>query len=308
MQQHNWQIVISLDFDSFLLAGRQLDEVQAVLRELAPRWSSKLHVWRHRQEKTPIDLSIAGSLAQAVRLAATERGPLFRDLECRYGQAPLRVFGGAELRGADTSLVLGVDIDEQVFQRLGEKWIWANRFTIQTCRPKVEGTDGPSWCASAFEALCDRLGPVWGHTEITAEYDAKNISREGGGMMAIGVDFSRCLPGVYWLNFYGRTYRDFIGRERLLSAPAYDVREVGDGVLLRLHADPTKWDSPEYQATERQVLAHVGPQFFFSRQNPDRVTVAPDFGLPILRSEQQVARPPEQPRKLQEGVWWRFKR
>jgi len=49
---------------------------------------------------------------------------------------------------------------------------------------------------------------------------------------------------------------------------------------LRLFDDPRKWASPEYKAVERRVLDHIGPQYFFSKDQPNRKTTAPDFGLP----------------------------
>jgi hypothetical protein len=85
------------------------------------------------------------------------------------------------------------------------------------------------------------------------------------------------LQGLYWLNFFGAPYVDLIGRERLLSAPAYEVKAVGDGVLLVLDSDADAWQSEEYQRREQHVIEHLGKQYFFSRHDPERKTVAPDF-------------------------------
>ena len=65
----------------------------------------------------------------------------------------------------------------------------------------------------------------------------------------------------------------------LRSAPAPIVEQVGDVVVLGIHDDPRKWNTPAYQQTERAILEHIGPQYFFSREEPDRQLVAPDFGL-----------------------------
>jgi hypothetical protein len=298
-----FRLDVTVECDGFLLAEGRLGKVQELLCEVAPRWSTGLHVWLEDAPKKRIDVSVPGALGSAVESAATERGPFFAELEQRFGAVTSsRIWGGAELHGSDKSLILVVEVDEEVFQRIGEAWLWANHLTLQVCRPRVDDVDAINWSANTFEMLCQLLSPAWGHAQITAEYDAKNISREGGGMRAVGVDISRALPGIYWLNFYGRTCRDRIGRERLLTAPAAQVREVDDGVLLMLHPDPAAWDTPEYKATEGRVLEHLGPHYFFSKEAPDRQTVPPVEGLPLLPPVQPVG----EPEKLQEGVWWRF--
>jgi hypothetical protein len=153
-----------------------------------------------------------------------------------------------------------------------------------------------------FEGLCATVSPVFGHAELTSEYDAKNLSFDGQCLMAVGIDVSRALPGIYWRNFYGRSITERISRERLLTAPATEVREVDGGILLALAEDPTTWNTPEYRLLERQVLNHIGPQFFFSRDDPDRQTVPPVEGLPDL--------PPTPPLgvivKLDQGGWARL--
>lgn len=127
---------------------------------------------------------------------------------------------------------------------------------------------------------CQELSPYHGHAEMIEEFDHKNISHEGGGTMAVGVDVSRHLPGLYWLNFFGQAYRDLIGREKLLSAPAYEVREVDDGVMLALHSDPRAWTTDEFGSRERAILEHLGPEYFFNKDDLSKPTIAPHFNLP----------------------------
>ena len=39
-----------------------------------------------------------------------------------------------------------------------------------------------------------------------------------------------CLGDIYWFNYFGKVYVDFIGRERLKSAGWERVEEIGDGL------------------------------------------------------------------------------
>ncbi len=281
-QSQIFRLDVSVKLGTFLLDEDQLDKVQQILQEYAPKWAAGLHIWRYRQKKTPIDTSIPGSLAVAVRNRATERGPLFYELERRFGTKNLpRVFGSAELRGATDSLVLIVNLDEEVFLRIGNKWLLGNSLAFQICRTKVDGIDSVTWSSRVFEALCTALSPIHAHAEMIEEYDAKNISHEGGGTIAIGTDISKALSGLYWLNFLGKPYKDLIGHERLLTAPAFEVKEIDNGILIALSNDPKLWTSAAYRDVERRVLTHLSSAYFFDRENQDRKTVAPDFHLTV---------------------------
>lgn len=97
------------------------------------------------------------------------------------------------------------------------------------------------------------------------------------GAYAIGANVNKAIPGLYWLNYFGGPYVDLIGRERLLSAPAHEVKPVGDGILIELDSSADAWQSETYVQREQAVINHLGTQYFFSRLHPDRQTTAPNF-------------------------------
>lgn len=267
----------------FLFQEGQLDEVQRVLREHAPEWSKQARMWRSRNDQKPVDLARPGALEQLIREdeARLAASPIRKVLDAEMGPRRYpRFLGSAELRGQGDALTVVVSVDEYALAPLGKEWIFGNEVSLQVRRSKVEGVDAVAWSAEMFQALCGALPSLYGDIHSSDEYDAKNMSHEGGGLEAVGVDASKHLPGLYWLNFFGKPYCDLIGRDRLLSAPAAETREVNEGVLLRLFDDPRKWASPEYKAVERRVLDHIGPQYFFSKDQLNRKTTAPDFGLP----------------------------
>jgi hypothetical protein len=263
-----------------LLEHGRLETLQALLQRLAPAWSRGLHVRRPRRDREIIDLSIPGALAGAVRARAAERGVVFQQLaDEEEAQPSSRVFGQAELAGADPSLIVVVSIDSQVLARAGVKWIWGNRITFQVGRSRVDGIPAAEWTRRAFEALCVGLSPQHGHAEMFEEYEAKNISHDDGGTQAVGVDVSRYLPGLYWLNFLGRAYCELIGTERVLTTPCPEVRPVDQGVLIALSTDPATWVTAEYGNVEARAREHLGQQYFFSGDDPERNTVSPGFPL-----------------------------
>jgi len=91
---------------------------------------------------------------------------------------------------------------------------------------------------------------------------------------------SRALPGLYWINYLGPPYVELIGRQRLLAAPAWSVRALGDGVLVQTDEVPELWDSAGYRERERRIMHHLGPAHFFAKDQAQQRLLAPDFGLP----------------------------
>ncbi len=166
-----------------------------------------------------------------------------------------------------------VSIDERVVSRIGRATSLGNEVALQIRRAKVDGRRGDVWLREALEAFCDHLSPAWGAGYHAAEYDAKVMS-DGPGVRAVGRDFGRYLPGLFWLNFFGRPYVDLLGQKRLLSTPANRVARLDDGVLVQLSDDPRSWNDPDYAEAERRALAHLGRDYFFSKQHPDRAGIA----------------------------------
>jgi hypothetical protein len=266
-----------LVFDRYLGAGDALDVLQDALVALAPRWASKLRIWRGPGDQRSVDAGGQGALSAAIMGAASERGSMYRSLVDRHGVPPFeRLAGSVELRGSGPELVVVVSVDPMVVSPLGAKRQLGNRIALQVRRPKVGRSPGVTWLSEAFEFLCDRLSPAWGSAGHAREYWAKVMS-DSPRVEAVGRDFGRFLPGVFWLNFFGRRYRELIGDDRLRSAPAERVAVIDDGVLIVVAGDPAAWDTPEYAVSEQRVRAHVGTELFFSKAEPDRLTVVPDW-------------------------------
>ena len=132
-------------------------------------------------------------------------------------------------------------------------------------------------CDEGGASLAQPLPVRYGHVHNSAEFNTKNMIDDQTGTRAIGRLLTDSLPGLYWLNLFGAPYLDLIGRERLLSAPAFEVNPVDDGVLLTLASAADAWERADYKDREQAVITHLGEEFFFSRHDPGRKTIAPDF-------------------------------
>lgn len=261
--------------DRSLAMGDALELLQEVLIRAAPEWSSKLRIWMSQDDQRSIDAKKTGALKNAILATAAERGPTYQALVERYGHPPFeRLTGSAELRGAGSELVVVVSIDEWAVSHLGKKTQLGNSIALQVRHRMVEGRNRATWLFEVFEMLCARLSPAWGSACHPDEYWLKVMS-DLPRIEAVGRDFGRFLPGVFWLNFLGKPYRKLIGDERLRSAPAPQAFSVDDGILISLASHPQGWSSPGYAEIEKQVRQHLGPQFFFSKSDGDRPTIAP---------------------------------
>lgn len=257
-----------------------LAPVQELLLKHAPRWASGAHRWMARKPKRWCDLTVPDSLRKEVYAELSDRCPLYHQLVERYGRGPYeRVCGVSEMRGSRNGLVALIGADEMVFAPLSGGWRCGNHFDVVVTGTKFEGKPTSAWCKEFLLDCCRQLSPWYAYVGAVDEINQKNRSQEGGGMRPVGWDISRHLPGVYWLNYFGGPYPALIGKSRLASAPAPFVAPVGEGVVVGLGDDPHAWNTPDYRAVEQQVRSHLGRQFFFDRNHPDRDTVGPDLGL-----------------------------
>ena len=265
-------------FGQFLLDCRLIGEVQAICEQHAPAWSSKLRVWPSSTKSEHIDLSDPSSLYNSLKADLSTPGEFYRQLETAFGSSRgERICGTSELRGADNSLTLVFSVDERTFCKISDIWIWGNGISVQLRRKRIEGINASSFAVGLLKDICNRLEPWYAHAECTAEFDAKNVSHEGGGTAAIGVDISKSLPGLYWLNYFGGPSVESIGTKRLEECPALKKEKIRSGYFIALSDDPHEWASEEYRLVERKVLKSLGERWFFHRNCPELSTKSPFF-------------------------------
>ena len=234
----------------------QLRELQRVINDRLPQWASRLRA-------TEDEDSPGGALV------SQDHG-LY---DCIYAIAPPKYgLGDVVLSGAYAG------ISFYVFHCITTYPPVLNRMSIEVDElATIEGQMTSDWARGMFEAVTAQLPVRYGFARLDEEYYAKNMIDDETGVRAIGADITAAIPGLYWLNYLGAPYVNLIGRERLLTAPAYEVKPAGDGVLLALDSSPDAWQRAAYQQREQAVIAHLGEQFFFSRSDPERKTIAPDF-------------------------------
>ena len=260
-------------------------ELESVFREFLSEWCQELVLFRSKSDVIRIDIDRPGQLGTVIRQAANSRGPTFDKLIEKFGPPEhLRNTGSVELRGSSDSVIIVCQLDEWQFHRLGKIITFGNSISFQICRGRVEGADAEDWATRLFQETVTHFEPYYARACMTEEFDAKNMDTSHGAR-AIGIDISRQLPGLYWLNYLGREWANHLG-ERLLTAPAKLLAPYDHGVILRLFDHATKWNATANQECEAHVVSHIGQRFIFSRSIPN-----PTADSPFEYVQSEISRP-----------------
>jgi hypothetical protein len=88
-------------------------------------------------------------------------------------------------------------------------------------------------------------------------------------------DYGEGLAGLFWRNFYGPPFTRMFG-ERLATLPADIWNDLGDGItLVQPYESPTLAGTPEGEARERELIAHLGPECFYDHERHLKPTRLP---------------------------------
>lgn len=125
--------------------------------------------------------------------------------------------------------------------------------------------------------LCSKFPPLYGGVAPKEDWDAKHVlvTRVPGGETheKVGLDISECLPGIYWGTVFGAPVVGRLGLKemagRLPVARSIDLGE--GGLLLVLRESPFTPELPERLRHDREVAHLIGGQYFFDKDDPDKV-------------------------------------
>jgi hypothetical protein len=274
---------LEVHFDVDLAEADVCDQLQDWLGRVAPRFASRLRVLAYERDAAaiPVDAANPGSLHRAVLSRGLDRGPTFDALAAEAGPTPFaRRFGNALVRGGAPKSFLTVTFDEYHPARpMGDRWQFSNSLTGRIGANAIDRVPADAWVRTLVEVFADHPALLWGAAYSQDEFRARNLHDEADGMWALGRDIRRSLPGLFWLNLFGKPYVELIGRDRLSTLPAGSSHQYENAVLVCVHHAPHEWSSPQARDDHEEVVRHVGARYFFDRTDPDATTIAPEFGL-----------------------------
>jgi hypothetical protein len=261
-----------------LLSKGALTEVERILHNILPRWSLKLRARIGVGSREWFDASKPGELADAVR-QVIQPGRTYKALVKRYGPGEYdREIGHATLTGDYSGVYVFLNLDEWLFVPQQDRQLFGNNISIWVERKEVEGTPAAQWMTEAFAGLCESMDFMYGFAYCNGEYYSKNMDTTQG-FVAVGQDPSRYLPGLYWINFFGKPYVRLIGKKRLMATPGAVIKKLPTGVLVQFGTDPLTWRTNKYGSTIEEAIDHIGRRYFFDRLAIKRQTIAPPFRL-----------------------------
>ncbi|MBR1086705.1 hypothetical protein JQ621_04365 [Bradyrhizobium manausense] len=113
-------------------------------------------------------------------------------------------------------------------------------------------------------------------TETVAFLDAKRSKKS---LFLTTHVLNKYLPDIYWITVFGKPYVDLFSRGRLLSAPAFQVRELSNGsILMKLFEDISSCEEMDYEKRKREVKQHISASAFFDLSKATSyIYSAPEF-------------------------------
>lgn len=279
---------MELHFAGDLLTTATVDNLQLWLAVKAPKMSTALEVeaFERDPDRVRVDVADPHGLRAAVAERGLSRGPLYRELVDSHGPPAdgERRFGSALVRGtgAGTSgRYLTVRFDSTTpLHRMGASWHWSNSIGASLRTSKREWMVRCEWIRQLGAALADDPAFLWGAAYMSGEFEASNLDSSNGGLRAIGRDVSRHLPGLYWLNFFGRPYTSMMAVDDARRTGIGVWNRAGEATIFECFSSPDDWATAAKD--KRDVMDALGADLFFDRRSPERETRAPDFGVPLV--------------------------
>lgn len=125
----------------------------------------------------------------------------------------------------------------------------------------------------------------WGLTAYKNQAELDSHWAQGGRQVVLrSVDMVKHLPALYWSQVFGPPYVRLFGLDKLLSAPAFKVEQLGPEMVY-LQLTESLFDVRErydhVDAVREKVKAHIDDNIIFNPSNPpDHVYRVPDFQFP----------------------------
>lgn len=129
---------------------------------------------------------------------------------------------------------------------------------------------------SAFREALSVADAEYGYAADIEDFQNQHfrIFREGSSVVEqyIGDDPEDGLPGLYWLNYFGRPYFNFFGREKLDQTAHFASTSFvkNSAAFLQFGSTPEESRSANTKRNQQQTIELLGSSAFFDLRHPDR--------------------------------------
>jgi hypothetical protein len=127
--------------------------------------------------------------------------------------------------------------------------------------------------------ICAISDSDFGYVGMEDDVDRKNLLRGhdkmGDFQQFVGNNPEYGIPGIYWINIFGKTYVDWFGRDKFLGLECYYKEELeSGGFLIQCSENPNYYDTEE-GVIAKNIINHLGPDAFFDITRPDEKCITP---------------------------------
>ncbi len=141
--------------------------------------------------------------------------------------------------------------------------------------------------------LAERLDILKTKPGSNVEYMKQRVQRDGFARVLWGMTvlphnspkLMKCLPDLLWFTVFGQPYVSMFGREKILSAPAQEVRQLPNGAISLkltegLKDDVLSWE--KFKMVRDRCKEYLdGKAFCNSSNSDDPYRAAPQFQFPL---------------------------
>ncbi len=200
-----------------------------------------------------LELDRSEQNAEQIRALTTHRMPYHRAL------------GDLCFAAMDGTKSVYLSFDEYSLSPVLDELRFGNTLTIESEETVLSGAPLAESALALMGRLFDNDLFDHGYCCLSDQYDAKNLDRSEGGVRAVGLDASKCLPGFYWGNYFGSYLCDLIRTDVLMTVPGCNSVQLSSGVLVANVLPPDRWSDTVLVENERSAISHIGRHLFFEK-------------------------------------------
>jgi len=143
---------------------------------------------------------------------------------------------------------------------------------------------GPDTLKRFFKEACSVSQSEYGYLASEEDQKLKNFlvrkEEEVTTTRFIGNDPEFGIPGLYWVNMFGRDYvKWFDDAKQRIPASVEDLPK--GGMLIQFGQTPLAWQSEAVVKQQQETMSVLGTDKFFDIKNPDAILATPSFSETI---------------------------
>lgn len=125
-----------------------------------------------------------------------------------------------------------------------------------------------------FRKLYSEVKGGYGFLTMEDDYIQQNFVKEvvfGGYIKErfAGDNLNEWIPGIYWLNIFGKHYRQIVEPEILERELQINIEDNGESIFIEAFNDPEAFNKPDAQSNKSKIRKLIGEDYIFNKYKID---------------------------------------